>query len=91
LLICFQVGDVLSTINSIIGFTVVLLHRQRIVVIRRVFLIGAIMYGLRAVVLSVTFMPPRFVRFLNDQLQLLFLVLTIGKKSVYLSRIALVM
>jgi shingomyelin synthase len=55
----WPVGDVLSTINSIVGFTIVLLHRQRVVVIRRVFLIGAITYGLRAVVLSVTFLPPR--------------------------------
>ncbi|KAI6191599.1 Phosphatidylcholine:ceramide cholinephosphotransferase 2 [Aphelenchoides bicaudatus] len=54
------VGDVLSTINSVIGFTIVLLHRQRLVVIRRVFLIGAIMYGLRAVILSVTLLPPSF-------------------------------
>lgn len=43
-----------------VGFVVVLLHKERIVVLRRVFLIGAIMYGLRAVVLSVTFLPPAF-------------------------------
>lgn len=54
------VGDVLSTINSVIGFTIVLLHSHRVVVIRRVFLIGAIMYGLRAVILSATLLPPRF-------------------------------
>lgn len=57
------VGDVLSTFNSVVGFTIVLLHRHRLVVLRRVFLIGAIMYGLRAVILSVTFLPPRFVKF----------------------------
>ncbi|CAD5229300.1 unnamed protein product [Bursaphelenchus okinawaensis] len=56
----WAVGDVLSTVNAIVGFIVVLLHKERIVVIRRVFLIGAIMYGLRAVVLSVTFLPPAF-------------------------------
>lgn len=38
----------------------VLLHRDRIVVLRRVFLIGAILYGLRAIVLGVTFLPPSF-------------------------------
>lgn len=47
------VSDVLSTFNSIVGFIIVLLHRQRIVILRRIFLIGAIMYGMRAVVMSV--------------------------------------
>ncbi|CAD5234504.1 unnamed protein product [Bursaphelenchus xylophilus] len=56
----WAVGDVLSTVNAVVGFIVVLLHKERVVVIRRVFLIGAIMYGLRAVVLSVTFLPPAF-------------------------------
>jgi shingomyelin synthase len=56
----WSVGDVLSTVNSIVGFTVVFLHRERLVVLRRVFLLGAIMYGLRAVVLGVTFLPPSF-------------------------------
>jgi hypothetical protein len=56
----WAVGDVLSTVNAVVGFIVVLLHRDRIVVLRRVFLIGAIMYGLRAIVLGVTFLPPSF-------------------------------
>ncbi|KAH7719870.1 CBN-SMS-2 protein [Aphelenchoides avenae] len=56
----WAVGDVLSTVNAVVGFTVVLLHQDRIVVLRRVFLIGAILYGLRAIVLGVTFLPPSF-------------------------------
>lgn len=36
------------------------MHEERWVVLRRVFLLGAIMYGLRAVVLGVTFLPPSF-------------------------------
>lgn len=39
---------------------VVLLHRERVVVLRRVLLLGAILYGLRSVVLGVTFLPPSF-------------------------------
>lgn len=62
--------------NAVIGFIVVLLHKERLVVVRRsrpvaattllktlnlsVFLLGAILYGLRAVVLSVTFLPSSF-------------------------------
>lgn len=49
-----------NTFSSVIGFTVVLLHRERLVVLRRVFLIGAILYGLRAIILGVTFIPPSF-------------------------------
>uniref|UniRef100_A0A1I7XEW5 PAP2_C domain-containing protein n=1 Tax=Heterorhabditis bacteriophora TaxID=37862 RepID=A0A1I7XEW5_HETBA len=56
----WSVGDVLSTVSSVIAFTVVLLHHERWVVLRRMFLLGAIMYGLRAVVLGVTFLPPSF-------------------------------
>lgn len=46
--------------SAVVGFVVVLLHRQRNVVLRRVFLLAAILYGLRAVVLAVTFLPPSF-------------------------------
>lgn len=53
-------GDVLSTLSSVIAFSVVLLHHERWVVLRRMFLLGAIMYGLRAVILGVTFLPPSF-------------------------------
>uniref|UniRef100_A0A7E4W8W4 PAP2_C domain-containing protein n=1 Tax=Panagrellus redivivus TaxID=6233 RepID=A0A7E4W8W4_PANRE len=56
----WAVGDVLSTVNAVVGFIVVFLHRDRLIVLRRVFLLGAIMYGLRAVVLGVTFLPPSF-------------------------------
>jgi len=56
----WAVGDVLSTVNAVIGFIVVLLHKERMVVVRRIFLLGAILYGLRAVVLSVTFLPSSF-------------------------------
>ncbi|PAV84989.1 hypothetical protein WR25_10257 isoform B [Diploscapter pachys] len=54
----WSVGDVLSTLSSVMGFTVILLHYERWVVLRRTFLLGAIMYGLRAIVLGVTFIPP---------------------------------
>ncbi|CAJ0951639.1 unnamed protein product, partial [Mesorhabditis belari] len=56
----WSVGDVLSTLSSIVAFTVVLLHRDRWVILRRMFLLGAILYGLRAVILGVTFLPPSF-------------------------------
>ncbi|KAI6244139.1 Phosphatidylcholine:ceramide cholinephosphotransferase 2 [Aphelenchoides fujianensis] len=56
----WAVGDVLSTVNAVVGFAIVLLHRERNVVIRRIFTIGAILYLLRAVVMSVTFLPPSF-------------------------------
>lgn len=46
--------------SAVVGFIVILLHRERIVVLRRVLLLGAILYGLRAVVLGVTFLPPSF-------------------------------
>ncbi|CAJ0584071.1 unnamed protein product, partial [Mesorhabditis spiculigera] len=42
------------------AFTVVLLHRDRVVVLRRMFVLGAILYGLRAVILGVTYLPPSF-------------------------------
>uniref|UniRef100_A0A914VX81 Sphingomyelin synthase-like domain-containing protein n=1 Tax=Plectus sambesii TaxID=2011161 RepID=A0A914VX81_9BILA len=54
------VGDVLSTLSSCVSFVCIILHKDRIVVLRRVLLLGAIMYGLRAVVLGVTFLPPSF-------------------------------
>jgi hypothetical protein len=54
------VGDVLSTLSSVVSFTCILLHKDRLVVLRRVLLLGAIMYGLRAVVMGVTFLPPSF-------------------------------
>ncbi|CAD6185250.1 unnamed protein product [Caenorhabditis auriculariae] len=38
----------------------IFLHHQRLVVLRRTFLLGAILYGLRAVVLGVTYLPPSF-------------------------------
>ncbi|CAJ0574966.1 unnamed protein product, partial [Mesorhabditis spiculigera] len=53
-------GDVLSTVSSVMAFTVVLLHRDRVVVLRRMFVLGAILYGLRAVILGVTYLPPSF-------------------------------
>lgn len=56
----WAVGDVLSTINAVVGFVVVLLHRERVVILRRVFLLAAILYGLRAIVLGVTYLPPSF-------------------------------
>ncbi|KAF7633403.1 PAP2_C domain-containing protein [Meloidogyne graminicola] len=56
----WPVGDVLSTVNSVVGFAIVMLHRHRLVILRRVFLIAAILYGLRAIVLGVTFLPPSF-------------------------------
>ncbi|MFH4981508.1 hypothetical protein AB6A40_008217 [Gnathostoma spinigerum] len=56
----WAVGDVLSTLSSVIGFICVFMHRERAIVLRRVFLLGAILYGLRAVVLGVTFLPPSF-------------------------------
>uniref|UniRef100_A0A915LLM9 Sphingomyelin synthase-like domain-containing protein n=1 Tax=Meloidogyne javanica TaxID=6303 RepID=A0A915LLM9_MELJA len=56
----WPVGDVLSTVNSIVGFAIVMLHSHRLVILRRVFLIAAILYGLRAIVLGVTFLPPSF-------------------------------
>ncbi|KAL3093643.1 hypothetical protein niasHT_026681 [Heterodera trifolii] len=56
----WPVGDVLSTVNSVVGFCIVILHRHRMVIFRRVFLIAAILYGLRAIVLGVTFLPPAF-------------------------------
>ncbi|VDD91929.1 unnamed protein product [Enterobius vermicularis] len=56
----WAVGDVFSTISSILGFACVLLHVNRLIVFRRLLLLGAIMYGLRAVVMSVTFLPPSF-------------------------------
>ncbi|EJD76395.1 hypothetical protein, variant [Loa loa] len=54
------VGDIFSTLNAILGFTCVLLHKKRLIVFRRVLLLGGIMYGLRAVVLGLTFLPPSF-------------------------------
>ncbi|VDN60164.1 unnamed protein product [Dracunculus medinensis] len=54
------VGDVFSTINAIIGFICVFLHKKRLIILRRVLLLGAIMYGLRAIIMSVTFLPPSF-------------------------------
>ncbi|CAB3410150.1 unnamed protein product [Caenorhabditis bovis] len=56
----WSVGDVLSTLSSVIAFTIIFLHHKRWVVLRRTFLLGAIMYGLRAVILGVTFLPPSF-------------------------------
>uniref|UniRef100_A0A0N5ANJ0 PAP2_C domain-containing protein n=1 Tax=Syphacia muris TaxID=451379 RepID=A0A0N5ANJ0_9BILA len=56
----WAVGDVFSTISSVVGFTCVFLHAKRLVVLRRLLLLGAITYGLRAVVMSVTFLPPSF-------------------------------
>uniref|UniRef100_A0A915BHB3 Sphingomyelin synthase-like domain-containing protein n=2 Tax=Parascaris TaxID=6254 RepID=A0A915BHB3_PARUN len=56
----WAVGDVLSTVSSVVGFICVFMHKERVVVLRRVLLLGAIMYGLRAVVLGVTFLPPSF-------------------------------
>ncbi|KAI1716408.1 phosphatidylcholine:ceramide cholinephosphotransferase 2 [Ditylenchus destructor] len=56
----WSVGDVLSTVNAVVGFAVVLLHRDRLIVLRRVFLLAAILYGLRAVILGVTYLPPSF-------------------------------
>ncbi|KAI6232383.1 Phosphatidylcholine:ceramide cholinephosphotransferase 2 [Aphelenchoides besseyi] len=56
----WAVGDVLSTVNAVVGFAIVLLHRERHIVLRRILTIGAIMYLLRAAVLSVTFLPPSF-------------------------------
>uniref|UniRef100_A0A915DAN1 Sphingomyelin synthase-like domain-containing protein n=1 Tax=Ditylenchus dipsaci TaxID=166011 RepID=A0A915DAN1_9BILA len=56
----WAVGDVLSTVNAVVGFIVVLLHRERLVILRRVFLLAAILYGLRAIILGVTFLPPSF-------------------------------
>uniref|UniRef100_A0A0K0FMC6 PAP2_C domain-containing protein n=1 Tax=Strongyloides venezuelensis TaxID=75913 RepID=A0A0K0FMC6_STRVS len=56
----WPVGDVLSTVNSVIAFIVVLLHRERIIIFRRLFILGAIMYGLRAVIMAVTYLPPSF-------------------------------
>lgn len=49
-----------SYFSSVLGFAVILLHRQRLIVLRRVLLLGAIMYGLRAICLGVTFLPPSF-------------------------------
>lgn len=46
--------------SSIVAFTIIFLHHQRWIVLRRTFLLGAIMYGLRAVILGVTFLPPSF-------------------------------
>ena len=31
----WPVGDVLSTVNSVVGFTIVFLHKQRLIVLRR--------------------------------------------------------
>uniref|UniRef100_A0AC35FSA4 Sphingomyelin synthase-like domain-containing protein n=1 Tax=Panagrolaimus sp. PS1159 TaxID=55785 RepID=A0AC35FSA4_9BILA len=56
----WAVGDVFSTINATIGFIIIFLHKERIIVLRRAFLLGGILYGLRAVVLGVTFLPPSF-------------------------------
>lgn len=56
----WSVGDVLSTVNSIIAFTCIAMHQHRWVVLRRLFLLGAILYGLRACVMGVTFLPPSF-------------------------------
>ncbi|KAK0403654.1 hypothetical protein QR680_017051 [Steinernema hermaphroditum] len=56
----WAVGDVLSTVSSVVGFAVILLHKDRLIVLRRVLLLGAIMYGLRAVVMGVTFLPTSF-------------------------------
>jgi shingomyelin synthase len=56
----WTVGDTMSTINSTVGFIIIFLHRERIVVLRRAFLLGGILYGLRAVILGVTFLPPSF-------------------------------
>ena len=46
--------------SSVVAFTIIFLHHQRWIVLRRTFLLGAIMYGLRAVILGVTFLPPSF-------------------------------
>ncbi|CAG9539082.1 unnamed protein product [Cercopithifilaria johnstoni] len=54
------VGDIFSTLNAVLGFTCVLLHKKRLIVFRRVLLLGGIMYGLRAVILGLTFLPPSF-------------------------------
>ncbi|GMT32212.1 hypothetical protein PFISCL1PPCAC_23509 [Pristionchus fissidentatus] len=56
----WSLGDVLSTVNSIIAFTCIAMHQHRWVVLRRLFLLGAILYGLRACVMGVTFLPPSF-------------------------------
>lgn len=54
------VGDVLSTFSSVVSFVCIALHKDRLIILRRVFLLGAIMYGLRALTLGVTFLPPSF-------------------------------
>ncbi|GMR30630.1 hypothetical protein PMAYCL1PPCAC_33483 [Pristionchus mayeri] len=56
----WSLGDVLSTVNSIVAFTCIAMHQHRWVVLRRLFLLGAILYGLRACVMGVTFLPPSF-------------------------------
>lgn len=54
----WAVGDVLSTLSSVVGFTCIFMHSKRVIVFRRILLLGAILYGLRAIVLGVTFLPP---------------------------------
>lgn len=44
-------------INATIGFIIIFLHKERIIILRRVFLLAGILYGLRAIVLAVTFIP----------------------------------
>ncbi|KAI1724359.1 phosphatidylcholine:ceramide cholinephosphotransferase 2 [Ditylenchus destructor] len=54
------VHDIGVVSSAVVGFAVVLLHRDRLIVLRRVFLLAAILYGLRAVILGVTYLPPSF-------------------------------
>jgi len=53
-------NDILCVGSTINGFVFLSLHQQRLLVFRRLFLIAAILYGLRAVLLSFTFLPPSF-------------------------------
>uniref|UniRef100_A0AC34GY56 Sphingomyelin synthase-like domain-containing protein n=1 Tax=Panagrolaimus sp. ES5 TaxID=591445 RepID=A0AC34GY56_9BILA len=56
----WKFGDAMTTINTTIGLLMVFMHKERIIILRRIFLLAAILYGLRALVLGVTFLPPPF-------------------------------
>ena len=53
-------GDVLGFLSTMTTFALLVLHRHRWIVFRRAFLIYGIMYGLRALCLGTTFLPPSF-------------------------------
>ncbi len=54
------VSDYVSSLSSVVGVVTCLLHKRRAVVLRRVCLVGAVLYVMRAACLAFTNLPPSF-------------------------------